>query len=295
MSIYMNPLTDFAFKKLFGEPSSKNILIDFLNTMLKENHQVITDITIMNTEQLGITKDDRVAVFDLYCINEHGEQFVVEIQRAQQVHFKDRTVCYSSFLIQKQGRKGSEWNYELKPLYIISLLDFIMDRTDIQSDKFYHKVKLLNVDSGELFYEKFTFVYLELPKFKKHVEQIHTHFDKWVYLFRNMESLQTIPEPLNDRIFMELLEKAKLINLKDYELSEYETTLKRYRDNRNVIDSAKFFGYEDGKAEGKIEGKAEGKLENKIEVAILSKKEGLPIPLISKLTGLSEKEIEELK
>ena len=274
MSIYMNPLTDFAFKKLFGEPSSKNILIDFLNTMLKENHQVITDITIMNTEQLGITKDDRVAVFDLYCINEHGEQFVVEIQRAQQVHFKDRTVYYSSFLIQKQGRKGSEWNYELKPLYIISLLDFIMDRTDSESEKFYHKVKLLNVDSGELFYEKLTFVYLELPKFNKHLEQINTHFDKWVYLFRNMEDLQTIPEPLNETIFMELLEKAKLINLKDYELSEYETTLKRYRDNKNVLDSAK--------------------LEGKIEVAILSKKEGLPIPLISKLTGLSEKEIKEL-
>jgi len=86
---------------------------------------------------------------------------------------------------------------------------------------------------------------------------------------------------------MELLEKAKLINLKDYELSEYETTLKRYRDNRNVIDSAKFFGYEDGKAEGKIEGK--------VEVAILSKKEGLPIPLISKLTGLSKKDIEDLE
>jgi len=166
-----------------------------------------------------------------------------------------------------------------------------MDRIDNESDKFYHKVKLLYVDSGELFYEKLTFVYLELPKFKKHVEQIHTHFEKWVYLFRNMESLQTIPEPLNESIFMELLEKAKLINLKDYELSEYETTLKRYRDNKNVIDSAKLFGYE----EGKIEGKAVGKIEEKIEVAILSKKEGLPIPLISKLTGLSEKEIEDLE
>ena len=74
---------------------------------------------------------------------------------------------------------------------------------------------------------------------------------------------------------MELLEKAKLINLKDYELSEFETTLKRYRDNKDVLDSAK--------------------LEGKIEEAILSKKEGLPIPLISKLTGLSKKDIEDLE
>ena len=298
MSIYMNPLTDFAFKKLFGDPSNKEILIDFINAVLRESKPKITDLIIMNSEQLGQTEKERMAVYDLYCTNESGDHVVVEIQRVPQAHFIDRTVYYSSFLIQKQGVKGSTWNYELKSIYVISLLNFAIQAEEMNQDEYYHKAKLIDVKGQKIFYNKLTFVYLELPKFKKQVEQLNTHFENWVWLFGYMETLNEIPEPLTEPIFMKLLDKAKLEQLKPYELSEYETTLKTLRDNHNAMQYAIETGLKEGLKEGFEKGKAEGNVEGKVERAIETAKiahaEGLPLPLISKLSGLSVDELNEL-
>ena len=318
MSIYMNPLTDFAFKKIFGEPSNKEILIDFLNTVLKENKKVITDLALLGNEHLGISKDNRAAIFDLYCTTDNEEHIIVEIQRSTQLFYKDRTVYYSSFLIQKQGEKGSKWNYEMAPVYIVSLLDFNFETEYQNNFSYYHKVKLTDIASGEIFYDKLTFIYLELPKFKKEIEELESHFDKWVYLFRNMEGLRTIPNQLNEYIFMKLLEKSKKSNLKPFELTEYETTLKTYRDNQNTMEYTIQMGIKKGiakeveqavekavekaveqaveKAVEKATAQAleDGKNKKAMETAKISIQEGLPISLISKLTGLTEKEILEL-
>lgn len=307
MAIYMNPLTDFAFKKLFGDPSDKELLIDFINSVLQENTSKITDLIIMNNEQLGNSDQNRIAVYDLYCTTQTGEHVVIEIQRVPQPHFIDRTIYYSSFLIQKQGEKGNKWNYELNSIYVISLLNFAMSSLENEPEIYYHKAKLIQVDTGKIFFDKLTFVYLELPKFKKQVEQLSTHFEKWVYLFRHMEKLQNIPEPLNEPIFMKLLDKAKLDYLKQFELTEYETTLKTLRDNHNAMTYAieKGFGegYEDGFVDGEQkgfvegeqkgygEGEQKGERKKAISIAQNAFAEGLPIPMISKLTGLSEAEL----
>jgi predicted transposase/invertase (TIGR01784 family) len=294
----MNPLTDFAFKKLFGDPSNKEILIDFINAVLQENTPKITDLVIMNSEQLGQTEKERMAVYDLYCTNETGDHVVVEIQRVPQAHFIDRTVYYSSFLIQKQGVKGSAWNYELKSIYVISLLNFAIQTTEMNRDEYYHKAKLMEVTGQKIFYDKLTFVYLELPKFKKQVKQLNTHFEKWVWLFGHMETLNEIPEPLTEPIFMKLLDKAKLEKLQPYELSEYETTLKTLRDNHNAMQYAIETGLKEGLKEGfekgEAKGLAKGELKRAIETAKIAHAEGLPLPLISKLTGLSEAELQKL-
>ena len=79
---YINLLTDFGFKRVFGTESNKNLLIDFLNTLLPPHHQ-IQDLTFINTENLGSTALDRKAIFDIYCQGENGERFIVEIQKAQ--------------------------------------------------------------------------------------------------------------------------------------------------------------------------------------------------------------------
>ena len=108
---YINPYTDFGFKKLFGEEASKDLLADFLNTLLPERHQIHT-LEFRNPELLGPTSADRRAVFDIYCENNKGEQFIVEMQKAEQEFFKDRSVYYISYLIRQQGKKGKNWNYE---------------------------------------------------------------------------------------------------------------------------------------------------------------------------------------
>ena len=122
---YINPLTDFGFKKLFGTEPNKALLIDFLNQILPKRHQ-IKNLNYSRNEQLALKELDRKAIFDLYCIGVSGERFIVEMQKAKQNYFKDRSIYYSSFPIQEQAQKG-DWNYELDPVYTIGILDFIFD------------------------------------------------------------------------------------------------------------------------------------------------------------------------
>ena len=101
-NIYLNPFTDFGFKKIFGEEPNKDLLIDFLNQLLPPDHQIVT-LTYQNTEQLGVSTNDRRAIFDLLCVSQDGEQFIVELQKEKQQFFKDRTVFYSTFPIRNQA------------------------------------------------------------------------------------------------------------------------------------------------------------------------------------------------
>ena len=110
-SRYINPFTDFGFKKLFGEEASKPMLIDFLNSLLPESK--IVDLTFKDKDKLGNTEADRKAIYDIYCENNVGEKIIVELQKAKQNYFKDRTIYYATFPIQEQAEKG-EWNYQLK-------------------------------------------------------------------------------------------------------------------------------------------------------------------------------------
>jgi len=118
---YVNPLTDFGFKKLFGTEPNKELVIDFLNQLLPEKHK-IEDLVYSNNENIGLTQIDRKAIFDLHCRSNNGDRFIVEIQKAKQNFFKDRSVYYSTFPIQEQAKKG-EWNYQLSAVYTVDILD----------------------------------------------------------------------------------------------------------------------------------------------------------------------------
>lgn len=97
---YINLFTDYGFKRLFGEEPNKDLLKSFLNELLKEEQGEIVDLTYLKNEHLGTNELNRRAIFDLYCTNEHGEKFIVELQKTKQKFFKDRTVYYSTFPIQ---------------------------------------------------------------------------------------------------------------------------------------------------------------------------------------------------
>ena len=71
---YINPLTDFGFKKLFGTELNKDLLIDFLNEILP--NRKVKDLTYSTNEHFGKYEIDRKAVFDIYCIGENEERFI---------------------------------------------------------------------------------------------------------------------------------------------------------------------------------------------------------------------------
>ncbi len=286
---YINPFTDFGFKKIFGEEASKPLLIDFLNALLPIQDK-IADLSFKNTEQLGQTDFDRKAIYDIYCETDKGEKFIVELQKAKQNYFIERTIYYSTFPIREQVEKG-EWNYNLKAVYCIGILDFTFDdyETEPEKSEVVHTIKLKN-QHGQVFYNKLTYIYLEMPNFSKPENELATRLDKWLYFIKNLEDFQNIPAIFKDEIFTNAFEKAELANFKQEDLDRYEYSLKVFRDNKATYDYAIETAFEEGTSKGMAEGISQGKL----EVAKALKASVISIELIAATTGLSIDQIEKL-
>ncbi len=280
---YINPFTDFGFKKLFGEEAHKILLIDFLNAILPAKHR-IRDLQYSKNEASGETVLDRKAVFDISCIGEGGERFIVEIQKAKQNFFKERSVFYSTFPIREQAEKGDAWNFDLAAVYCIGILDFVFDE-DKDSSEYLHTVQLKN-QRNAVFYDKLTFVYLEMPKFTKTEAELTNHTDKWLYFFKHLSGFEDIPAALQEQIFTQAFEIAEIAQFTPSQIAQYEHSLKSYRDMNNVISTAVL--------EGEARGEARGRQEEKLTIARNLKALGLPSEEITKATGLSHDEIQRL-
>jgi len=283
---YINPFTDYGFKKLFGEELNKDLLLDFLNELLSAEQGRITDLTYLKTEYVGYTLSDRKAVFDLYCENERGEKFIVELQKTKQKFFKERSLYYSTLPIREQAVKN-EWDFSLKAVYVIAILDFIFDEDKSESQKYRYDVKLTDIDTKKVFYDKLTFIYLEMPKFNKTIEEIESRFEKWLFVLRNLAKLERVPDKLREQIFEKVFETAEIARFTTDQVRNYEESLNVFRDIKNSMDTAK----EEGKEEGVIVG------ENKkaIDVAKKALQKGIAIEDIADLTGFTVFEVIEIK
>lgn len=299
--VYVNPFTDFGFKKLFGEEPNKELLISFLNALLPAHHQ-IEDLEYSRNEQQGISQLDRKAIFDLSCTSPSGERFIVELQKAKQNYFKDRSVYYATFPIQEQAKRG-DWDFKLSAVYTVGILDFIFEEDRLEGNhEVLHTVQLKN-QYGEVFYDKLTFIYLTLPNFTKGVDELHTMQDKWFYAFKHLHELNTIPEALQERVFKRLFNAAQIAQFKPQERKAYEDSLKYYRDLKNVTDTAHEAGIEEGYEQGLEQGLERGReegLEQGVEkgieqVAKNMLKSGLSTEQIATLTGLTQEQITRLQ
>jgi len=277
---YINPFTDFGFKKLFGTEMNKDLLMDFLNELIHSKGK-IKEVNYLNSEQLGRSEEDRRAVYDIYCKTETGETFIVEMQKAKLNFFKDRSVYYASFPIRDQGMKG-DWNYQLKAVYTVGVLNFLFNETKEDKDYYHSEVQLMDIKKKTVFYDKLTFIYLEMPKFNKGIDDLETRFEKWMYVLKNLPKLQELPSQLQERVFEKIFRVAEIAKLNKQEIAEYEDSLKKYRDLYSAMETAK------------MDGKMEGKIERNVEIAQKMLEDGVSIENICKYTGLSEEQVKEL-
>jgi predicted transposase/invertase (TIGR01784 family) len=287
---YINPFTDYGFKKLFGEEPNKDLLLDFLNELLKEEQGQIVSLNYLKTEHLGASDIDRKAIFDLYCENEKGEKFIVELQKSKQNFFKDRTLYYSTFPIREQAQKA-EWNYELKAVYTIAILDFVFEADKNEPHKYRYDVKLSDIVTKKVFYDKLTFIYLEMPKFNKTIDELENRFDKWLYVIKNLNRLDRVPDKLKEQIFEKLFEIAEIAKFTPQQVQSYEDSLKYYRDLKNSLDTAR----DEGIAEGMEKGVEIGLQKGIEKIAIEMIKENETDEKIHRFTGLSLQQIKELR
>ncbi|MBQ8064114.1 MAG: PD-(D/E)XK nuclease family transposase [Prevotella sp.] len=287
---YINPYTDFGFKKLFGTEMNKDLLISFLNALFTGTKQEIVDVEYLNSEHLGDGYGDRRAVFDVYCKTTDGSRFIVEMQRAQQDYFKDRSLYYSTFAIREQAEKGRDWDYQLDDVYTIGVLNFTFPDEEYPADSYFHQVKLKDVDDNHVFYDKLTLIYLEMPKFHKTEDELETMFDKWMFVLRNLSRLLERPKALQDRVFKKLFEQAEIAKYNPEERREYEASLKNFWDYYSTIKSALNKGREEGWAEGLAEGEAKERMKN--ARSLISN--GVPLEVVVRSLNLTEEEIATL-
>ena len=238
---YVNPYTDFGFKKLFGTELNNDLLISLLNALFDrsaqqspgEPRQVVKDLKYLPTEQL-FQFGHRRAVLDVYCEGESGEKFIVEMQQASQDFFKDRSVFYSAFPIVEQGKRG-DWDFHLNAVYTIGILNFVFPGDEYDPDCFHHEVKLMDVEDKHVFYDKLTYVYLEMPKFHKTEGELVSMYDKWLFVLKNMTRLMERPAALQERVFQRVFDQAETARFTPDESHIYEESLKQYRDIHNVV------------------------------------------------------------
>jgi predicted transposase/invertase (TIGR01784 family) len=290
---YINPFTDFGFKKLFGTEFNKELLLDFLNQVLADREQ-ITDLTYLNTENQGRTAADRKAVFDLYCENKEGEKFIIEVQNVKQQFFKDRSIFYATFPLQQQAQQGVEWDYNLKAVYTIGILNFSFPDQSDQPARYRREIQLMDRHTGEVFYDKLTFIYLEMPRFRKTEEELETPFDKWLFVLKNLPLLEARPRQLQEKVFEKLFSQAEIAKLNPEEMKAYDESQKIYWDNYSVLVTARDEARKEGWEEGWQEGKEEGIEEGIVRVAREMKKEGFHLEKIARVTGLTVEQVEKL-
>jgi len=276
---YINPFTDFGFKKIFGEEANKELLVGFLNVFLPEKHRVKT-LEFRNTEKRGAINVHRKAVYDIFCEGDNGEHFIVEMQQAEQNWFKDRTVFLSTFPIRDQAQPGKKWDFKLNAVYLIAILGFEYDQ-DEERRKLRRNVKLKDQDGAD-FYDKLEFIFLQMPLFNKTEAELVTNEDKWYYFLKNLPDFTEIPAILREPVFERAFAVAEVAKMTKEELRQYEESLIAYWDNYSVIETAENRGREEGEAK------------KAVEIARGMKQEGFGSDTIARLTGLSAAEIEQL-
>ena len=270
---YISLLTDFGFKRIFGTKPNKDLLINFLNSLF-DGLQVIKDVKYLNSEHVGDVFAERKPIFDVYCENEHGEKFIVEMQNAY-------------FPIREQAPKGAEWNSQLEHVYTVALLNFDLEGEAFDKNDINHDVGLLDKKTLKVFNDKLSFKYVEIAKFNKTEEELDTLYDKWLYVLKNLSRLDERPSALKEKVFTKLFEEAEIAKFTPTELKEYEDSLKAYRDVKNSIDTAL--------EKGREEGLAEGMEKEKIATARRLLSMGLSDEQVSTATELPLEEIQKLR
>ncbi|MEI6143724.1 MAG: Rpn family recombination-promoting nuclease/putative transposase [Mariniphaga sp.] len=302
MSKYINPYTDFGFKRLFGTEGNKDLLVDFLNCLMPAKHQ-ITELNFRNVEQPGEIATDRKAFYDIFCQSANGDRFIVEMQKAKVKYFKDRALFYITFPITEQAQRG-DWDFKLLPIYYIAILDFPYDEHE-EIRKFDRNVQLRDED-GFVFYDKLGFRFLQMPFFNKKEDELVTHYDKWCYFLKHLETFDDIPQILNEPLFDKAFKTAALAAMSQTDRKEYEQSKLVYFELKAVMDTSKEEGLELGLELG-IEKGIEKGIELGIEkgiprgelikarkIAKEMKVKGYSLDEIAELTNLPKEEIEKL-
>ncbi len=289
---FLDPKNDIAFKRIFGSEKNKDILIHFLNDMLIfREKKPITEVTFLKTIQDPEIASKKTSIVDILCKDDVGNTYVVEMQASGAKGFEKRAQYYASKAYIAQMNKGDKKYYNLKEVIFLAIADFTMfpKKKGYKSDHV-----ILDKDTHENDLKDFSFTFLELEKFTKGKDELHSMVEKWTYYFKHAED--TSEEDLhkifeNDWVIQRAYEELNRFNWNEEELMAYEDEIKRAMDNQAVLeeklDQAEAKGIAKGIAKGKAEGEQLGLAKGKAEVALNLLKLGIDPKSVSAATGIA--------
>ena len=291
----MRLTVDYAFKRVFGRNGNEAILKDFLESILDIE---IKDIIIQNPEIPKNMRDSKIGILDVRAEINGREIIEVEMQVQNQYNIDKRSPTYITKLYSDQLKEGDSY-IEVKKVAVINILNFnyykrnsyhSVARMKFEDSKENEKVYMGYIAEDQYATEDLEMHFIELPKFREKSPDISSKLDQWLWLICGEEEKIKMAKKENEKIKEAKSELDKLeMSAEDREL--YELRLKAIRDEINIRES----GYIDGMKDGEEKGKKEGKKEGRNEIVKNMLKENLSIELISKLTSLSQEEIEKLK
>lgn len=290
MGKFINPFTDVGFKLIFGREISKDLLIDFLNSLLN-GERTIKELTFINKERMPGYKKGRTSIYDIYCTDEEGNEFIVEMQNASQACFKDRAVYYLSCALAEQEEAGVKWKFDIKAVYGVFFMNFAFSDTP---HKLRTDVVLVDRDLQTEFSDKIRMIFIQLPEFNKEENECKTDFERWIYILKHMDTLQRLPFQAQSAVFKKLESIASMASLSKSERKKYDSAIKAYRDYHNQMDFAKEQALKEGIEKGFEKGKVEGITEERLKNARVLKSLHVSYDIIKQTTGLSLQEIEKL-
>ncbi len=283
-SIFINPKTDFAFKKIFGSEQSHGILVSFLNGILYAGESIIEDLEILNPYQAPRIRGVKDTYLDVKAKLISGQTVIIEMQVLNVEGFEKRILYNAAKAYSIQLSQGDQYKL-LNPVIALTITDFTMfSEFEAVISRFVLKEKDYLVDYPSCDLE---LVFVELPKFQQTLEQIDTLTEKWMYFLQHTRELEAIPERMgNVAAIRQAFEVANQSNLNRDELEELEHQSIFIQDQRNAISLASKQGRKEGREEGALS------MQKTIATNLLST---LDDAAIANLTGLRLEEVAALR
>ena len=268
---YADLLDDDVFKLVFGRESTKDVMTEFLNQVIPDRK--IVDLEFIDKEMHPVERDAKGVVYDMFCKTDSGARIIVEVQRRKQPFYPERAIYYSTFQIQRQVEAGAD-SYDFLPVYVVNIMNFKMDnREDDTNVKTIYR--LYEENSHRLLTDRITFIFIELPRFRKSVYELDGNVLEGMYFcFKNMAVLDNRPKVLTHSVFNKIFEASELYNMDKVTRDKVIHKMTTERDLRNQMAYARQEAISEGRAEGYAEGHAEGHAEGRAEGREEGRKEG---------------------
>ena len=290
-NIFQIPTTDFTFKKIFGTEANKRFLIDFLNNFVSKYTGIITDVTYLPTEQYGLNESERRAVFDLLCVDQNQQNFIIEMQRANQPDFAERSIFYLSRAISASMEKGG-YDYHILPTYSVNLLDFELPEYKNSGECF--QALFLTDQKNRILTTKVAIFYIKLRNFAAESSELTEGMRNWLDLLKNMPKMDDSDYERQKPLFRELMDVCRISKLNTMEKENYRKSVLEYEDVQRAVAYAKELAFEEGVKKGMEKGLEKGREETLAHTARKLLGMGLSIEDVVKATGLSEARVREM-